>query len=280
MLDWLTDPYASAFMQRALLAVLVVGVVAPLVGVWIVLRRLAYLGDAMSHATLAGVGAASVGGLSVTAGAIGAALVMALLMAALAAHPRLRDDAVVGVVGVALLAAGVILISSRGDVTVDLGHILFGSVTTVTTHDVVANAVLGAITLTALALLFGDLRAASFDPLHARLVGIRVGTIATALLVLLAVTVVLALQTVGVLMSIALFVVPPAAARLWTRTVEAMSALAVAFGAGSAVAGLTVAYHAATPPGATIALATVSVLVVSVVATLPRRGTPPAAHAA
>jgi len=278
VLDWLTDPYAYDFMQRALLASLLVGVTAPLVGVWIVLRRLAYLGDAMSHATVGGVGLAYLAGWSLTIGAVAAGLAMAALIALLAAHPRLREDAVIGSVEATLFAGGVLLISTRDDVGVDLTHLLFGSVATVTTGDLWLNAALGTVAAGGVALLFGDLRATSFDPLHAELAGIRVGLLHTALLALLAVTVVLCLQTVGLLMSVALFVVPPAAARLWTHTVEAMAVLAVAFGLISCLTGLTLAYHAATAPGATIALVAVSLLAVSFGATLPRRGRRPLAH--
>jgi len=280
VLDWLTDPYAYAFMQRALVASLIVGAIAPLVGVWIVLRRLAYLGDAMSHATVGGVGLAYLAGWSLTIGAVAAGLAMGALIALLAAHPRLREDAVIGSVEAALFAGGVLLISTRDDVGVDLAHLLFGSITTVTAGDLWLNAALATVAVGGVALLFGDLRATSFDPLHAQLVGIRVALLHTTLLALLAVTVVLCLQTVGLLMSVALFVIPAAAARLWTQTVEAMTALAVAFGLISCLAGLTLAYHAATAPGATIALVAVALLVVSFSATLPRRGRPPLAHKA
>jgi ABC-type Mn2+/Zn2+ transport system permease subunit len=279
VLDWLTEPYAYAFMRRALLAALLVGAVAPLVGVWIVLRRLAYLGDAMGHATLGGVGVAWLAGWSLTAGALAAALAMAALIALLTAHPRLRDDAVIGSVGTALFAGGVLLVSARDDVGVDLTHLLFGSITTVTVADLRLDAVLAVAAAAGIALLFGDLRAASFDPVHARLAGVRVGALSAALLALLAVVVVLSLQTVGLLMSVALLVVPAMAARLWTETVAAMSALAVAFGVLACVAGLTVAYHAATAPGATIALTAVAVLAVSFAATVPRRARRPAPHA-
>jgi len=280
MPELLLDPYASGFMQRALLASLLVGTVAPLVGVWIVLRRMAYLGDAMSHATLGGVALAHLAGWSLSVGAVGAGLAMAALMALLTAHPRLREDAVIGVVAVALFAGGVLLISARDDVGVDLSHVLFGSVATVGEGDLWLNAALAVVVLAGVALLFDDLRAASFDAVHARLVGVRVGALRTALLALVAVTVVLALQTVGLLMSVALFVVPPAAARLWTATVEAMAALAVTLGLLATLAGLTLAYHAGTAPGATIALCAVACLAVSFAATLPRRGRAPAGHAA
>jgi ABC-type Mn2+/Zn2+ transport system permease subunit len=268
---WLTDPYTYGFMQRALLASLIVGAVAPLVGTWMVLRRLAYLSDAMSHATVGGVAIAYLAGVSITLGAIGAGLAMAALMSVLASHPRLREDAIVGSVEAALFAAGVVIISREHDVAIDLTHLLFGSVTTVTAGDLRLDALLGVGCVVVLAALFRDLRAATFDPEHAVLVGIRTEVLRHALYALLAICVVLGLQSVGLLMSVALFVIPPAAARLWARTVAQMAALASVFGLTAALAGLTVSYHADTAPGATIALCAVAVLVSSFAFTLPRR---------
>lgn len=277
---WLTDPYAFDFMRRALLASLLVGAIAPLVGVWIVLRRLAYLGDAMSHATLSGVAVAYLAGWSITLGAVAAGLVMAALMALLASHPRLQEDSIIGTVSVGLFATAIILISSQDSIGVDLSHFLLGSVTTVTPADLTLNAILGGLAALAILVVFSDLRAASFDPLHAGLVGIRVGAMRCALYATLAVTVVLALQTVGLLMAVALLVIPAAAARLWTRTVAAMSMLAAALGVTACLTGLTLSFHAASPPGATIALVAVALLAGSFVATRPRRGTRAAAHVA
>ncbi len=280
MLHWLSEPYSYDFMRRALGAAVVVGAVAPLVGTWIVLRRLAYLGDAMSHATVGGVAVAYLGGWSITVGAIGAGLAMAGLMGVLAAHPRLREDAIIGAVEAALFAAGIVVISSSSDVSIDLTHLLFGSITTVTDADLERSLVLGGGSVALLTLLFRDLRAATFDPQHAALVGIRTGPLRYALYALLAVTVVLGLQSVGLLMSVALFVIPPAAARLWCATVGRMAALAAAFGVAASTVGLTLSYHAGSAPGATIALCAVAVLVVSFLATLPRRATAPLGHAA
>lgn len=279
LLGWLTDPYALEFMRRALVASLIVGIVAPLVGTWIVLRGLAYMGDAMSHATLGGVAIAYLGGFSVTLGAIGAGLAMAALMALLSAHPRLREDAIIGVTEAALFAGGVLIISRSDRVGVDLSHFLFGSITTVSPDDLRLNAALGTVTILIVALVFRDLRTATFDPQHAALVGVRVSALRYGLFGLLAISVVLGLQTVGLLMSVALFVVPAAAARLWTRTVLTMSAVAVAFGLTSTVVGLTASFHAGTAPGATIALAAVALLAGSFLATFPQRIRQPAAHA-
>ncbi|MEW6583049.1 MAG: metal ABC transporter permease, partial [Actinomycetota bacterium] len=243
---WVTDPYAYDFMLRALAACVLVGALAPLVGTWIVLRRLAYLGDAMSHATVGGVAAAHAAGVSLTAGAVAAGILMAALMGLLAGHPRLREDAVVGVAGVALFAAGLLVIARTDTTGIDVTHILLGSVTTVTDHDLALTGALGAVTAAALLLGLDDLRSATFDPLHARLSGVPTGAVRGVLYALLAVTIVLSLQTVGLLLSVSLLVVPAAAARLWTRTVAGMSAVAAAHGGGAATAGGTGGSHPAT----------------------------------
>jgi len=279
VIGWLTDPYAYDFMRRALGASLIVGIVAPLVGVWVVLRRLAYLGDAMSHASLAGVAAASALGFSLTLGALGAGLAMAALMAVLAAHPRISEDSVIGAAEVALFALGLLIIASAGSGGVDLSHILLGSMNTVSPGDLWTNAALGLAVLVALAVCFDDLRSATFDPLHAHMVGVRVTGLRHGLFALVAVAIVLALQTVGLLLSIALFVLPAATARLCTRTAVGMSVAAAITGATVTATGLTLAFHLATPPGATIALLAAAVLAAAWAVTLPRRGHAPAGHA-
>ncbi len=271
--EWLVDPYRSEFMRHALAAAVLVGVVAPLVGVWIVLRRLAYLGDAMSHSLLAGVAGAFLLGASITAGALVAGLLMATGIGLLARHPRLRSDAVIGVVETAMFAAGVVLVSTRSDrIGVDLSAYLLGQVTTVTTGDLAVNGVLVAVALVAVVWLFADLRAATFDPVHAALSGVRVGAVSSALLAMLAVAIVVSLQTVGLLMSVAMLVTPAAAARLLTARTSTMTAAAVAIGVVSAALGLTASYHLATPPGATVALAAVAALAIAFLVTLPHRG--------
>lgn len=263
---WLTDPYQSTFMLRALGAVVVIGTFSPMVGVWIVLRRLSYLGDAMSHSLLAGVAAAFLLGASVSAGALVAGLTMAGLMALLALNPRLHADAVIGVVETTLFGVGLVLVSIRSDrIGVDLSHFLLGQVTTTTGADLAVNVVLAAVGALLVLVLFRDLRSATFDPAHAALVGIRTGLLSWALLSLLAVAIVVSLQTVGLLMSCAMLIIPPAAARLVTDRLAPMTAVAMAFGVVAATTGLTLSYHLGSPPGATISLVAVGLLLMALV---------------
>jgi ABC-type Mn2+/Zn2+ transport system permease subunit len=253
--DWLIEPYqGSQFMRLAAMSALVVGVLAPTVGVWIVLRRLAYLGDAMSHATLGGVAAAALLGASLTLGALGAGLVMGVMIAVIGRGRRLGQDAVIGVVETVLFAVGVVLISRSPGTGIDLGHYLFGQITTVSAADLRLNVGLTVVALAVVVVLFGDLRATTFDPLHARQVGVSTRTIDHVLLGLVSVTVVVSLQTVGLLMSVAMLVTPAATARLLTSRLVTMTLVAVGLGVGAALGGLTASYHLASPPGATIAL--------------------------
>lgn len=273
-LSWLVEPYESEFMRNALQASVLVGVLAPVVGVWIVLRRLAYLGDAMSHSLLAGVALAYLAGVSITLGALVAGAVMAVLIGVLAAHPRLREDAVIGIVETALFAIGVILVSVRSDtIAVDLGAFLFGQITTVTPGELRLNAALTAGAVVTVIWLFADLKATSFDPVHARLVGVRVSLLGHAVLLLLTIAIVVSLQTVGLLMSVSMLVTPAAAARLVTTRTSTMTAVAigVGVGVGASIVGLTVSFHLGTPPGATVALAAVAILATAFAGTIPRR---------
>lgn len=278
MIDLFVEPYSLAFMQRALAAAVMIGIVAPLVGVWVVLRRLAYLGDAMGHGTIAGVAVAYLVGASIVLGALAAALAMALLLGLLMTHPRIRSDSAIAGAEVALFAGGILLLVISGGTRVEISHLLFGSVLTVSSGDLLANLLIAGVIVVALAVLGRDLRDATFDPIGARLSGIRVSLIEWALLVMVGGVVVVALQTIGLLMTIAMLVLPAAAARLWVRTVVGMSLLGVAFGVGTAVIGLTVAYHAGLPSGAVIAALTAVVLGVSAVATMRRRRTRPVGH--
>jgi len=268
---WLLDPYASDFMRHALVTAVIVGTLCPVVGVWVVLRRLAYLGDAMSHATLSGVAVAYLVGVSLVAGALVAGLVMGALIGLLGSRRRLADDTVIGVVETILFAVGVVLITRSQRVAVDLSHFLFGQITTVSDADLRVNALLAVGALGSVAVLHRDLMAATFDPAHARQVGVSVKAMRFLVLGLVSVSVVVSLQTVGLLMSVAMLVTPAATARLVTHRIGTMTVVAVAAGLSSAVVGLTLSYHLASPPGATIALCAAGQFLGVFVATLPPR---------
>ncbi len=271
-MSWLVDPFTSGFTQRAALTCVLIGVLAPTVGTWIVLRRLAYLGDAMSHATVGGVAVAfAIGGASsIVVGALGAGVVMALLLALLSANRRIGQDAVIGVIESALFAIGVIIIS-RLETSRELTHVLFGDLLTVRWTDVWLNLGLTVGSVIVVALLFGDLRMSTFDPAHASQVGVRVQAVQVVLLLLLAITVVVSLRTVGTLMSVAMLVTPAATARLVTNDVRSMTFIGIAVGVISSLVGFVAAYHLDASPGAVIALTAALAFAIVYTASLPRR---------
>lgn len=262
-MNWLLDPFQSDFSQRAGLICLMVGVLSPVVGTWVSLRRLAYLGDAMSHSVLGGValGFAWFGANAVLPGALVAGVVMALVIHFLSQNRRLPNDSVIAVVGSGMFAFGVIALNSL-DTNASISHFLFGQLLTVTRTDLVITLVL---TVSALAFVwwrFPDLMFSTFDRDHATQIGIRVQRLDAAMLVLLAVCVVVSLNTVGIALTVSLLITPTATSRLFFDNVGSITRAAVAFGLVEVLGGFVVAYHLDLPPGPTITLGATMLFVV------------------
>jgi ABC-type Mn2+/Zn2+ transport system permease subunit len=269
-MQWLTEPFQTEFMVRAFIAAIIIGVVAPVVGTWVVLRRMANLGDAMSHGTLAGVGVAYAAGVNVLFGAMGAGLLIAVLLLTFSSNRRLGQETVITVLGTAFFALGVVVIS-RLDTGVELTHFLFGRVLTVQWGDIWLNLGLGGGAVLLVLLMFGELRLATFDHVQAEQVGVRVELVQAVLVVLLAVVVVISLRAVGTVMAVTMLVTPAATARLLARTLRQMTVWGIVFGVGEGVIGLMISYHLSSSPGATIGLLAAAVFALVFAITLPRR---------
>jgi ABC-type Mn2+/Zn2+ transport system permease subunit len=268
---WLVDPFATTFMQRALISSLAVGIAAPAIGVWAVSRRLVYLTDAMSHAILAGVAGAALLGVSLVVGGIGAGLFMALLVALLVIRVRVPEDSAIGVVGQGLFAIGVIGVGLLGDPRA-LSHVLFGNPLTVTAGEVAVQVTVAIVIVSAGWFLGPLLRMSTFDGAHAKTVGVRVGLLDTGLIVALALVVVVGLTSVGVLMAITLITAPAVAARLLVPRLSRTVPLASTLGAFAGVAGLLLSYHLALPTGPTIAIVAVAEVAVAALVARPWSG--------
>lgn len=271
MIDWLIDPFALAFMQRALAAALLVGVVCSVIGCFVVLRAMAFLGDALAHAILPGVAIAYLVGADLLIGALVAAVLVAAGIGLFSRRGILKEDTAIGILFAAALALGVVLISTAGSYAVDLTHILFGNVLGVTTTDLLVTAVLAAVVLLLLIVFFKEFKLAAFDPVLAHMLGKRPELLRFAMLGLLALTIVVSLQTVGVGLVAALLVTPAATAYLLTRRLATMMLLAAALGAASGVIGLYVSYYLNVASGAAIVL-TATVLFLAAFIAAPRRG--------
>lgn len=253
-MSWLTEPLQYAFMQRALLEVVIIGALCGLVGCFVVLRGLAFIGDALAHAVFPGVVLSYLAGQNIMIGAFGFGTLTALGIGVLARSRRVSEDTAIGVIFAAFFALGVVILSRQGGFRRDLGSLLFGNILGVSTTDVVITAVVaGAVALVVVALL-KELTLAAFDPQLARTMGYPVFGLDLLLLLLVAATIVVSLQTVGNILVLALVVTPPATARLLTDRLWRMLLLSVAIAAASGVIGLYLSYHFATAAGATVVL--------------------------
>jgi manganese/iron transport system permease protein len=250
---WLTDPFALAFMQRALLATLLLAVAAGLLGTWIVLRRLAFFAHAVGTATFPGLVVAGPWGLAPPLAALGAGLGFAGLLARMTRRGATSADAATGLLLTAALALGAILASDVYRSGAGVDRLLFGTLLGLGDGDIALAAGVAAVAVVASALLLRTWLATGFDPAGAASLGVHAARGDWLLLALLAVTVVAVLPAVGALLVSTLLVVPAATARLLTRTLGGLLGAAVGLAALEGVAGLLLAYHLDLPPGPAIA---------------------------
>jgi len=265
------EPFTLGFMQKALIASLIVGVVCSLVGCYIVLRSMAFLGDALAHSILPGVAAAFLLGANLLAGAIVAAVVVVFGISYVTKAGTIQEDTAIGIFFAAALALGVVLISTMRDYAVDLTHILFGNVLAVTSTDLWVSGGLGLLVVLSILLLHKPLLVMSFDPILGQTLGLHTQAMQTGLFLMLAVAIVVSLKTVGVALVAAMLVTPPAAAYLVTRRLPTMMAVSVGIGILSNVGGLYVSYYVnVASAGAMVLVSTAIFLVVFLFA--PNRG--------
>jgi len=271
VIDWLTEPFTLQFMQRALAASLIVGVVCSVLGCFVVLRSMAFLGDALAHAILPGIALAYLLGVNLVAGALVAALVVAFGIGLFSREGTIREDTAIGILFAAALSLGVLLISTVRTYATDLTHILFGNVLGVTGADLWLTGGLAALVLVVLLVLYKEFVLAAFDPVLAHTLGRRPELTRSLMLVLLALTIVVSLQTVGVGLVAAMLVTPAATASLLTRRLPTMMAVSAAIGALSSVVGLYLSYYLDVASGAAIVLTATALFVVAFLIA-PRRG--------
>jgi len=271
MIDWLAKPLTYEFMQRGLMTSTLVGVLCAVVGCYVVLRGMAFLGDALAHAILPGVAIAYLFNGNLLLGALIAAIVVALAIGFLSRQGTIKEDTAIGILFAAALSLGVLLISSIRTYAVDLTHILFGNVLGVSSEDLLITAVLGAVVLGVIILFFREFLVISFDPVLAATLRIRAERFRTLMLILLALTIVVSLQTVGVGLVAAMLVTPGAAAYLLTRRLSAMMIVAALIGAVSSVVGLYLSFYLSVASGAAVVL-TATVIFLMAFLFAPARG--------
>jgi len=253
-IGFFADPLAYGFMQRGLVAALLVGVVCAVMGTFVVLKGLAFIGDAVSHAAFPGLVIAYMLGAPLYLGGAVAAVGTSLAIGLVARRGRLRFDTSVGVLFAGTFAFGVLMFSTiKGYVTDLLGYLL-GNVLGIGIGDLIQVAVLGAIVLAVVLVIRKELLFATFDPLGAAASGLPVAALEYLLLALLGVTIVVSIQAVGIIMVVAMLVTPAATAQLVVVRFDAMMRLAVILAAISAVAGLYLSFYPNLASGASIVL--------------------------
>ncbi len=276
MMGWLLEPLTYPFMIRGLLAAMLVGAICAVLGTYVVLRGMAFFGDALAHAILPGVAVAYLVQWPLSIGALAAGLLAAAAIGYL--QSRIREDTAIGIVFSGAFALGIVLLSMVRTYTVDLTHFLFGNVLGVSPTDLVITAILSGGVLLLTVALHKEFVLITFDPVLATVLQLPTTLLRYLLLFMLAITVVAALQVVGVALVVAMLVTPPAAAYLLVRRVGPMMGLAAFFGILSAVAGLYGSYYLNLPSGPAMVLVCTAMFLLSLLlsrrAGKPRRGMP------
>ncbi|MGH2380972.1 MAG: metal ABC transporter permease [Candidatus Limnocylindria bacterium] len=253
-MDWLTEPLRYDFVIRALAEVVIMGATCGAIGAYVVVRRLAFIGDAISHAVFPGVVIAYLAGASIMLGALATGLLTALAIGWVARSGRIREDTAIGIFFAAAFALGIVLISTRQTFQGDLTAFLIGNLQGVAVEDIVVSAATGLAVIATLAVLHKELLLASFDRTLAAALGYPIFALDLLLLVLLTITIVVSIQAVGIILVLAMLVTPAATARLLIDRFGPMLALGSLIGAIVGVAGYYLSFHLATASGATIVL--------------------------
>lgn len=254
MLEFLFEPLQFAFMQRAILAALLIGMTSGVVGAYVVTRGMSFLGDALAHSVLPGVAIAFLTGGNLLLGGLLAGIIAAIIIGLLTRRRRLQEDTAIGIVFAGTLALGIALISSARSFATDLQHILIGNILAVGEQDLLLMALIGLIVILLISLLYKELLIISFDQILAQSLQLPSEALRILLLVLLAVTVVVGAQAVGVTLIAATLVTPAATARFFVKRLHSMMLLSALIASLSGVIGMYIAYYQSIAASASIVL--------------------------
>jgi ABC-type Mn2+/Zn2+ transport system permease subunit len=263
IVDFFREPWTFEFMQRGLLAAAIVSAAAAVVGSLVILKGMAFIGDALPHASFGGVAVAFAMGENLYVGGGVAALLTALAIGYISRRGVIRNDTAIGIIFVGAFALGILIVSRQENYTGDLFSFVFGNVLAVSWNDVYLTAAVAAVVLVVVVLFYKELLFNAFDPAMAEASGLPVAWIEYGLLALLALVTVIALQTVGIVLVVALLVTPAATAQLLTRRLSTMMLAGAAIGVASSIVGLYAAWHADVSASAAIVLTATGAFVVA-----------------
>jgi ABC-type Mn2+/Zn2+ transport system permease subunit len=262
-MDLLLEPLGHGFFARAMVAAILVGTVCAVVGTYVVLKGLAFIGEAVSHAAFPGLVAAFVLKIPFMIGAGVAAVGTALAIGFVIRRTRIRTDTAIGVLFVGMFAVGLFWYSAIRGFVADLFSFLFGNILAITSSDLISLSALGVLIIVVVAVLWKELLFSTFDPLAAAAAGLRVAALEYLFLVLVALTIVVSLQAVGIILVVAMLITPAATAQLLSLRFGRLMLLAITIGVGGAVLGLYLSYWLDAASGATIVLVETAVFLLA-----------------
>ncbi|MEO0014264.1 MAG: hypothetical protein RLZZ535_2653 [Cyanobacteriota bacterium] len=264
MLDTILEPLQYAFMQRSLIVAITVGVICAVVGSYLMVQRLALLGDAISHSVLPGLAIAYMVGANIFLGAFIAGIISTLLINLISTRSNIKEDTAMGIVFSAFFALGVTLITVvQKDNKIDLNHFLFGNILAVNGNEVRDTLIIAGIVLTVVSLLYKELLFYTFDKLGAQAVGLPVGLLDLGLMVLIGLTIVASLKAVGVVLVLSLLITPAASAYLLVNRLHLVMLLGTLIGVTSSITGMYLSYYFNLPSGPAIVLVTSGIFILA-----------------
>lgn len=261
VIELILEPLRFGFMRTSFLVAILVSIACSTIGVYVVYRRMAFIGDALAHTVLPGLVVAYLIGINMFGGALVAGLASSLAIGRITQNKSISEDTAIGIVFAGMFAFGIFLMSRTGSFR-ELAHMLFGNILGIPESMLVWIALIAIAIPVSLFLLHKELELTSYDPSHAEVIGLRVDTVRYILLILLALTIVTAISAVGVVLTSALIITPAAAASLLTRRLVPMMVLSTIFGAASGILGLYASYYFNAASGAAIVLVCTAIFAV------------------
>jgi len=252
-MEWIIDAFEPAFMQRALIGSLVAVVATSVVGTWVVLRGLAFLGDALAHGVIPGIALAVLVGFSPIVGALAAALIMSACISVVSNRTSVREDTAIGLLFVGMLSLGVVIVSRARSFATEVTALLFGDVLGVSASDIRSQLIATVVVLAVTVVLYRPFLALTFNPDKAHTLGMHPKAAHGVLLAMLTLSIVASFQAIGTLLVFGLLVGPPATASLLVQRVPRIMVVSVILGALAVFVGLLISFHFGTAGGATIA---------------------------
>ena len=261
-IEYIYEPFSYSFMIRSLIVAVSVGVILPVLGSYVINRNLGFMGDAMAHASLPGLAFGLLIGVSIFIAAIPAAIIIALVLGYLINRSKIGEDTAIGIIFSSLFALGFIMLSIYDHILLSVEDLLLGQILAVSRFDVWATLILSAIIIITTLILYKQFLFISFDPKGAKISGLNVRLFDNIFLVVLSLSIISSIQSVGIILVLSMLITPAAAAKLTTKTFSAAMVTGSAFGVIASLSGLYLSYYLDFPSGPSMALAATSIFII------------------